>query len=354
MRKVLIVGTSSKTRGGITAVITAHSQAEFWNKWNCYWIETHVDRSVLLKVYYFAISFIKYLLQIRTATIVHFHLSGPGSAKRKYIFLRVANFFRKPIIIHYHAFSVTSNIDKKNIGLYTKIFGYADKLVVLSENWKMGIIENLGINPSKIEVIYNPCPQIKPHFHYPKKKTILYAGTLNKRKGYENLIKAFAIIAPKYPDWQLIFAGNGEIENAGLIAAELSIKSQTIFKGWVARDEKHKIFAEASIFCLPSFAEGFPMAVLDAWAYGLPVITTPVGGIPDVAINGENMLLFDPADVNKLAHHIEELIKNSNLRAKLATASVNLSKKNFSLSQINIQIDNMYNDIYHSNLNTHA
>lgn len=89
---------------------------------------------------------------------------------------------------------------------------------------------------------------------------------------------------------------------------------------------KAKVFQESSIFCLPSYAEGFPMAVLDAWAYGLPVITTPVGGIPDVAQDGKNMMLFMPGDTNTLAAKMDMMIRDVSLRNAIREESVKLSQ----------------------------
>lgn len=93
---------------------------------------------------------------------------------------------------------------------------------------------------------------------------------------------------------------------------------------------------------MPSYAEGFPMAVLDAWAYGLPVITTPVGGIPDIAKDGENLLLFEPGDCNKLAIQMEHLISDKNLREKISKHSSILSETKFNVYTINEEIKILY------------
>jgi len=85
------------------------------------------------------------------------------------------------------------------------------------------------------------------------------------------------------------------------------------------------------------------MAVLDAWAYGLPVITTPVGGIPDVAIDGENMLLFNPGDLDGLASKLDIIMKEPQLRYSLAKASRYMSENQFSLVNITGQVADIYN-----------
>ena len=165
---------------------------------------------------------------------------------------------------------------------------------------------------------------------------------MNRRKGYADLIKAFSSIASLYPDWELVFIGNGEMEKAQEIARAEGVQQQTIFWGWVEGEKKDKIFKQASIFCLPSYAEGFSMAVLDAWAYGLPVVTTPVGGIPDIAQNEENMLLFVPGDIKTLALQLSRLIVDEQLRKHLMFASSHLAATKFDSVTINAQIGLLY------------
>ena len=84
------------------------------------------------------------------------------------------------------------------------------------------------------------------------------------------------------------------------------------------------------------------MAVLDAWAYGLPVITTPVGGIPDIAIDGKNVLLFNPGDTKTLAVQMEKLITNITLRNNIAKKSIQLAQTTFNIETINQQIGHIY------------
>lgn len=152
-------------------------------------------------------------------------------------------------------------------------------------------------------------------------------------------------IASMYPDWQVVFAGNGEVEHGKALAASLGISSQTVFLGWVNGTDKDKAFKEASIFCLPSYAEGFPMAVLDAWAYGLPVITTPVGGLPDIAENGKNVLFFPPGDIDSLAKCLKKMINDEVFRTSISKESLKFSSDLFAVDVINNQIGEMYKDL---------
>lgn len=341
-KRVLVVATSSKTRGGITAVINSYKTTKFWSDNNCVWLETHIDKNPIDKIVYFVRSLVQFIVLLPTASLVHVHLSAPMSAKRKFPFLMLAKLFKIPILIHFHAFSAKSTIDKKHYKLYDKIFRSANIIVVLSESWKQGLIKDLNISSEKIEVVYNPCPQIVLKNDIKKTNTILYAGTIESRKGYMDLIKSFSKIASIYPEWKLVFAGNGEINEGIALAKNLHVENQVVFKGWVSGVEKERLFREANIFCLPSYAEGFPMAVLDAWAYSLPVITTPVGGIPDVAKDGKNMLLFNPGDTKTLSEKLVEMISDKSLSETISNASKEFSLNEFSLDSITHQLNSIY------------
>ena len=84
------------------------------------------------------------------------------------------------------------------------------------------------------------------------------------------------------------------------------------------------------------------MAVLDAWAYGLPVITTPVGGIPDIAKDGENLLLFNPGDTKALARQMKRIITDTDLRQRISEQSILFAKTTFNINTINKEIGEIY------------
>lgn len=354
MPKVLVIATSRQTRGGITSVVKAHEKGAQWEMFHCRWIEPHRDGNLFVKLWYLITAWIKFMLMLPSCDIVHIHLSEPPSALRKRLFFYpFVRLLKKKIIVHFHAFSPDTTIRSKQRNIYKYVFENADCIVVLSEYWRREV-ENCFDVSGKVRVIYNPCLENASNksteiAYYddpmPKAHSILYAGTVNKRKGYADMIKAFAKIANQHNDWQIVFAGNGEIEQGKTLAEKLGISSQTLWLGWVNGTDKDKAFKEATVFCLPSYAEGFPMSVLDAWSYGLPVITTPVGGIPDVARDGDNMLLFKPGDVNGLAECMERMITDRELRDKISRASLEFARTTFNIETINRQIEKLYSEI---------
>lgn len=340
MKRVLVVATSRKTRGGITSVVKAHEKGVQWNEYHCKWLETHRDGPFIIKIGYLLKAIIAFIVLLPFYDIVHIHFSEYSSARRKLFFASMAKIMNKKIILHFHAPN-PNNTYKQYPSLYRKMFLMADYVIVLSENWKSDLLLHIPLDERKVKVIFNPCPEVQLQ-NLNKKNYILYAGTLNQRKGYYDLIDAFSKIASKHKDWMVVFAGNGEIEQAKQLAIKVGISDQVIFRGWISGSDKDTLFNESSIFCLPSYAEGFPMAVLDAWAYGLPVITTPVGGIPEIVVNGKNGMIFKPGDIDNLVSILEELITNEDLRQQLSKASLQMSKTQFNITTINQQIGEIY------------
>lgn len=340
--RVLICGPSKKTRGGITSVIQAYQESNIWTQWDCIWIETYIDKNYIYKFLYFITSILKFIYYLPTCKIVHIHFSWYISAFRKSIFFFLAFILNKKIIVHLHS-GAEHILESKVKFIYRYYFRNADLTIFLALAIKNKIEESFYIANSFI--LYNPYTNKISHlneFTYSKNHSILFAGTIKEEKGVTDLILAFSSIATKFPKWRLVLAGNGDIEKYKTLCKKINLYNQIEFKGWVTGNAKEILFRNASIFCLPSYTEGFPMAVLDAWAFGLPVITTSVGGLIDVLINGENSLIFEPGDINTLASHLQKLMLNEDICKRISEKSIELSKRSFSINKISEQLNDIY------------
>lgn len=341
--KVLVVATSRRTRGGITAVVKAHETGAQWKKYHCRWIQTHRDGNIVIKLWYFTTALIEYVCLLPFYDIVHIHIATRQSAIRKQIFFYLAKFLNKKTIFHFHPSNEKFLFEPNNQRLYNRLFSKADIVLVLSEQWKRWIKEALGLTKG-IKVLYNPCPIVNRTEDL-RQKHILFAGTLIQRKGYDTLLKGFAIIASKYPQWKVVFAGNGEIDEAILMSRNLCIDSQVEFLGWVSGADKEKVFQESSIYCLASSGEGFPMGMLDAWAYGIPCVVTPVGGITDILEDGKNGLIFPVGDSDKLAEQLDLLMRDQILRKRIVAGSDMYVYGAFCVTNINRELDEIYESL---------
>lgn len=344
--KVLVLATSRRSHGGISSVVMAHENTEDWKKHHCRWIATHRSGSKAVKLWYFFTGMMQYICLLPGCRIVHMHIGEAPSAIRKTLFMKLAKLFGKRTIVHLHAFDTASTIEGEYKDVYRRLFVTADNVVVLSEIWKKAVKDILGLDES-VKILYNPCPiaDSVASDSVQKRKIIISAGVVSARKGYQDLLRAFAMISDRHPDWRLVFAGSGEIDRGKALAAELGISDRVDFPGWISGADKDRLFREASILCLPSYAEGFPMAVLDAWAYGLPVVATPVGSLPDIVSDGEDILLFEPGDCEALARQLDRMAGDSALRGKIADGSRHFADDILSQKTIGRQLGAIYDSL---------
>lgn len=350
MSKVLILATSRKTRGGITSVVKAHETGEQWKKYHCTWIQTHRDGPAWRKLWYLVTSLVQYVCLLPFADIVHVHTGGGTSTTRKMIFVKMAKVFKKKIIVHLHLGDEKYLMDETVNKDILRLLALADKIILLSPLWKRWTCKVLPDLEDKMDVLYNPCPKVTRFGK--KKKQILYAGTLLRRKGYDVLLRAFGKIAKQHPDWCLAFAGNpymedgfNELDDGKKITKELDIENQVEWLGWISGTEKEQVFNESSIYCLASEGEGFPMGVLDAWAYGIPCVMTPVGGIPDIVRDGTEGLIFPIGDFEALAEALERMINDESLRKSIVQATDKFVNDTLNINVINKKLGVIYKSL---------
>ena len=154
---------------------------------------------------------------------------------------------------------------------------------------------------------------------------LLFVGRYGERKGCRELIAALARARDADVEATLRFVGREEHEGeeASLrdAVAVYGLGGKVEFAGVKEGDALAACYAEADVLCLPSHREGVPLAILEGMSFGLPVIATPVGGIPDFVSSDENGLLVPPGDVAALAEAITTLALDSSLRSRLGAAA---------------------------------
>jgi glycosyltransferase involved in cell wall biosynthesis len=148
--------------------------------------------------------------------------------------------------------------------------------------------------------------------------TILFIGRLVPVKGQTVLLEALAILAARGHDLNVIIAGEGPLRRTlEHLAEHLGLASQVSFAGAVGQDEIHALYASASIFCLPSFAEGVPCVLMEAMAMELPVVSTRITGVPELVDHGHTGILVSPGRVDQLADALERLLADPSLRKQM-------------------------------------
>jgi glycosyltransferase involved in cell wall biosynthesis len=148
----------------------------------------------------------------------------------------------------------------------------------------------------------------------------LHLGRLGERKGGYDLVNAFAGLPEGLRDRaRLVLAGDGDVEGVRRLAEPLGSKVEV--HSWINAQERDRLLAQSDVFALPSRAEGVPMALLEAMANGLPSITSPVGGIPDVFRDGADGVLVTPGNVEQIRAAMVQLIVDDAARLAAGRAA---------------------------------
>ena len=132
---------------------------------------------------------------------------------------------------------------------------------------------------------------------------------------------------------KFVLAGSGEIEKLQAIVEEKGISQYFSFPGWVKKERKEKLLQEADLFFLPSYTEGMPMSILEAMGYGLPIVATNVGGIPQLVENGKNGYMVEPGKIDDFAKVILELTGNDELIYRMGKESIEKAYEKYSLEK---------------------
>jgi glycosyltransferase involved in cell wall biosynthesis len=149
----------------------------------------------------------------------------------------------------------------------------------------------------------------------------------------------------KYSNIELIIAGDGdELDNVKSFVHNLSIPN-VFFRGYIEGEEKKRVLESSHILCFPSYGEGMPNVVIESMAFGLPVVTRSVGGIPDFFINEKNGFMTTSKDPHVFAHLIEKLLINEGLYKKISLYNYQYAKSNFMASQAALRLEKIYKSV---------
>lgn len=147
---------------------------------------------------------------------------------------------------------------------------------------------------------------------------VLYIGRLVPEKGQTVLLEAVARLTGRGIDVQLQLAGDGELRaELERTAASLEIADRVSFLGAVGQEELRELYERAAVFCLPSFAEGVPVVLMEAMAMGLPVVTTRIAGIPELVEHERSGILVAPGRTDELTDSLARLLSEPELRRSL-------------------------------------
>ncbi len=242
-----------------------------------------------------------------------------------------------------------------------KLYSIADSIVVVSKYIQYDLINNYNIRKTRIDVIYNPhdlssidrlkmLPILDNNFISFSSRVIISAGTLESRKGFYELIKAFSLL--EYSDLNLLIMGDGpEKESLQKLVSDLNLTKRVFLLGFV--DNPYQYFKNSDIFVLASHVEGLPNVIIEALACGCAVISTDcISGPREILSPGtdypakeltefqdvEYGILTPVDNIHELKLAMDSLIKNDSKLVKYKNKSLTRAY-DFDLKQNNEYID---------------
>jgi len=352
MKTILMIGPDIMVMGGISTVVKGLLASELSRNNKIILVSSHVDGSKLHKLFIAIVGLIKTFLYFcfKKIDIVHIHGSDITSSTRKYFYFRLAKIFNRKVIYHFHGASFVEQYRSASAGWQRRIkdfFTGVDLVICLSESWRKAIME---IAPdSKVQVIHNSVsvPSLaEPRLNKGDQTiNITFLGLIGERKGVFDLLHVMERLIQEGLDVCLNIGGNGDVDRLMNDLDQKKLKERVLYLGWINGDDKDALLRKTDIFVLPSYGEGMPMAILEAMSYGVPVVSTFVGGIPEVVKDGETGLLFQPGDINTLYDKLKFLITNQVERNSLGLAGRSLIESRFDLTR-NVQvIENIYQSL---------
>ena len=172
---------------------------------------------------------------------------------------------------------------------------------------------------------------------------LLFLARTEKSKGLFEAINAFIILKETFPGLKLTVAGDGFAkEEAISVIHDHQLDHDVEFVGYVKGSEKAEVFKKSHIYLFPSYTEGMPNSVLEAMAFGLPIITTPVGGLTDFFKEGKNGYYVEIKNVNQIVHKAKELIRNPQFYEQISIENSKYSRNRFVSKEVIKRLERIY------------
>jgi glycosyltransferase involved in cell wall biosynthesis len=251
--------------------------------------------------------------------IAHVHMAARGSMYRKALVVSVVKAMRRPVVLHVHAGSgdIDAFVDRLGPlrrGILRAAFAVADRVLSVSAS-SAGTLRARLID-TEIVVVPNAPPDVDPNVPRPQREEveILFLGGFdNPVKGGAVLLEALPALLQRCPQARVLLAGPGKGPD--------SLPDQVRWGGWLDEVAKDRAFVNADLFAMPSLSEGLPVALLEAMARGLPIVVSRVGGVPEIATDGVDVVLVEPGDPSGLARSLGDLIEDPERRRELGEAA---------------------------------
>ena len=263
-----------------------------------------------------------------------------------------------PLLIFWHGWcgGYESVVEKRYLGLFRKTLGLADGFIVLASEFERRL-RKWGVRVPIYRETTNVEESLLAGFDVQDKWAdfkrlgqikILFLARLEREKGMFETLQAVKFLIEKKHPVSLTIAGDGEIlQELKEYARSLNFAPRQVhFSGDIRGEDKIRIFANHHIYCFPTFfAEGLPTSVLEAMAFGMPVVTRPVGGLADIFVDGKMGCLVHGKSPEEIAACLEKIIADPNKMAEVGRYNAKYAKEHFMASVVAKRLLKIYEEL---------
>jgi glycosyltransferase involved in cell wall biosynthesis len=290
--------------------------------------------------------FVREVIRSRCSVV---HLN-PSLVYRSWVrdgmFLLIAKILRRRVIVFFRGWDcqLQARIERYMLPLFRSTFLRADTIIVLAHDFKR-FLERVGyVRPIIVETTtvddraFTVARGQSESSHF----NILYLARLEREKGIYETIDAYRIMKRSHQCATLTIAGDGSESRSVREYVNALHDSDINLVGFVTGVQKEGAFLAADVYCLASWSEGLPNSVLEAMAYGLPIVTRPVGGIKDFFEQGRMGFLSERRDPATLAEYFALLLRNPELRRQIGAYNRRFARERFPASKVAGRLETIY------------
>lgn len=257
--------------------------------------------------------------------------AGPGSFIERGVTGLLARLFRVPVVVCLRSGRLTPYLGAPSpLGrVISTLVRAQPRLLVQGNNW-LPDLDRSGVDRSRVRVVANWISPRKEIAQSPRQADgkrpvrFVYVGWLVFEKGLRELVESCAAMRAEGRDFHLTIVGGGTLEDElRQTITDRMLSDQITMAGWVDPAQVANYMRDADVFVLPTYFEGFPNAMIEAFAVGLPAISTSVGAIPDSLTDSYNGFLIPPRDADALTVAMSKYVDDPGLVAKHSQNALN-------------------------------
>jgi glycosyltransferase involved in cell wall biosynthesis len=246
-----------------------------------------------------------------------------------------------PFIVFFHGWDLEfeKRVDKSFVDFFLNSFGQAERIFVLSADFRDKILEwgYRGKIIVETTMVDSSLVESLPTQKESDRIKLLFLSRIIKEKGVFETLEAFERVSKKRGGVELIIAGDGE--DFKELKERASKINNVRVVGYVEGESKRELFRESDIYCLPTnYGEGLPVSVLEAMFYGLPIVTTKMGGLRGFFKDKKMGYFVEPEDVEGLEQKIEALILDSENRKRIGEFNTQYAQEHLTDSVVTDRI----------------